>query len=215
MRGTRNQSGRFGSPQPRGFTLLELIVALAIFAMMAAMAYGGLQSVLDTRQRTDEQAQRLNALLTTMTFLERDLEQAASRSIRDEFGDTQPPMMGDSNSASTRLELTRFGWSNPLKRERSTLQRVGYRLENGVLVRESWYALDRPPESKPVRADLLDHVSALRFRFMDKTGTWQESWPPTTNQGSLATFLPRAVEVTLTLDDWGEIRRLFPLTAGG
>ena len=69
-----------------GFTLLELLVAIAIFVVMSAMAYGGLSSVLESRKLTDGVTKRIAAIQMTVNFIQRDIEQALDRRVRDEFG---------------------------------------------------------------------------------------------------------------------------------
>ncbi len=191
-----------------GFTLLELLVALAIFAALSVMAYGGLKAVLDTRSQTDQQAGRLAELQIAIHVMEQDLVYAVARGIRDELGTPQPAMMGGS-TAGLGLELTRAGWVNPLREQRSTLQRVGYRVEDQALYRVSWPALDRPQGLQPNEARILDEVSGLAVRFLDAQGEWHEQWPLPSDASQDSPALPVAVELSVTLSDWGAITRLF------
>ena len=201
----------------RGFTLLELLVALAVFAIMAIAAYEGLHNVLFTRAAVEAQSQRLAAVQMTVFRLEQDIEQTVPRGIRDEYGEPQPALFGGALASSDTLTLTRTGWDNPLKQPRATLQRVAYRLQEGRLWRLYWPVLDRGGVMEPRETLLLDRVQTFKVRFLGEDGTWQDNWPlPTNNDGGEtvqhdATTLPRAVEVHLTLEDWGEITRLFPL----
>ncbi|MCW5820852.1 MAG: type II secretion system minor pseudopilin GspJ [Trueperaceae bacterium] len=201
----------------RGFTLLELLVALAVFAIMAIAAYGGLRNVLFTRAAVEEQSRRLAAVQLAVYRMEQDVEQTLARGIRDEYGDPQPALRGGA-LASDALTLTRAGWDNPLGQSRATLQRVAYRLREGRLWRLHWQVLDRGGLIEPRETLLLDRVQELKVRFLDADDAWQDDWPPpaaasddgeTGRRGSVV--LPRAVEVSLTLEDWGEITRLFPL----
>ncbi len=190
-----------------GFTLLELLVALAIFALLAAMAYGGLRSVLEARASSDAAAARLARLQSTLLMLERDLSQAVDRGVRDAYGDPQPALVGDDGG----LELTRGGYLNPLGGPRSDLQRVAWRLRDGALERADWKVLDRAQDSTPYTAPLLRNVRALHLRFLDARHRWQPSWPPPADGRTAAAGLPLAVEVTLELKDWGTLVRLLPL----
>jgi general secretion pathway protein J len=198
---------------PRGFTLLELLVALAVFSIMAIAAYGGLRNVLYTRAAVEEQNQRLAAVQLAVYRLEQDIEQAVPRGIRDEYGEPQGALLGD-KLADDRLTLTRAGWDNPLGQQRANLQRVTYRLRNGRLWRLYWPVLDRGGLIEPRETLLLDRVRDFRARFLDQED-WRDEWPPSSSSGEDSKpdpdRLPRAVEISLTLEDWGEITRLLPL----
>ena len=199
----------------RGFTLLEILIALAIFALLAVMAYSGLNSVLRTREITEARADALNALVMANRMLARDLEQLVARPIRDEYGDVQPPLLGGS-TIGRMIELTRGGWRNPAGQLRSTLQRVAYRLDEDSLIREYWATLDRAQDSEPLEQNLLDGVQSVSFRFLDDAQKWHTEWPPlgvTQAAGAGEANLPLATEVTLDIEAWGEIRWLFRMPA--
>lgn len=199
-------------PAPRGFTLLELLVALAVFSIMSIAAYSGLRNVLFTRAAVEAQSQRLAAVQLAVYRLEQDIEQAMPRSIRDEYGDPQAALLGDELS-DDRLTLTRAGWDNPLGQPRANVQRVAYRLREGRLWRLHWPVLDRGGRIEPRETLLLDQVRAFKVRFLDRD-EWRNDWPPPANAGTdpkIPDPMPRAVEISLTLEDWGEITRLLPL----
>jgi hypothetical protein len=99
--------------------LIELLVALAVFASMAALAYGGLNAVVRTRVELSQQQEVFNALMRSVASLERDLRQAAGRSVRGNYGEPQLAFAGTPNS----VELTRAGFANPQAEVRSNLER--------------------------------------------------------------------------------------------
>ena len=193
----------------RGFTLLELLVALAIFSLIAVMAYGGLETVLRQQARTEENAESLAALQKTYLIMQRDIEQAVPRAIRDEFGDSQAPLIGTS-----LFQFTRSGWNNPANHPRSTLQRVGYSLEDRQLIRYAWQVLDRAQDSAPTRQPLAADIESMQVRYLDDTGNWQEQWPPLqagSNPATTPTDFPRAIEMTLEHARFGTLTWLFQL----
>ena len=195
-----------------GFTLLELLVALAIFALLAAMSYGGLLAVLQQQAYTEEAADRLGELQKLYLIMQRDIEQVVPRTVRDEFGDVQPPLVG-----SNALRLTRGGWRNPAGRQRSTLQRVGYNFDGEQLLRFSWLVLDRAQDSRPLEQPLSEDIERLQLRYLDKAGKWQDQWPNTlagstaTNPDGVDQVLPRAIEVTMEHKMYGTLAWLFRL----
>jgi general secretion pathway protein J len=193
----------------RGFTLIEVMVAMAVFAVLAAFAYGTLSQTLLSAEILGDRMDRLQALQRTMRTLTDDLQQLAPRPVRDELGDNLRPALDTGFQSGFAMELTRGGWSNPIVLPRSTMQRVGYRIEDTELVRYHWYALDRTLNSNPVAVTLIDGVEGLEFRFLAGDNEYSTQWPPLNRPGGLgARQRPRAIEVTLRLEDEGEIVRL-------
>jgi len=227
-----------------GFTLVELLVALFITAILFAMGYGALSQALTSRQEVEEQAARLNAVQQAMRILEQDIGLMQPRPVRNTLGDGYlaplvlnpaalcggPGGLGSSpagsaltttvtasGSSATQMDLalinfTRGGWANPAGLPRSELQRVGYLLRDGKLIRQHLPELDTTAAVALEERELLDQVESLRFRFMDGGLAWQCGWPtPIMQHGTPLDLLrarPVAVEVTLKLKDYGELVRV-------
>ncbi len=191
----------------QGLTLLELLVAISVFALLSAMAYGGLNSVLNTAEHTRSQAERLAEMQLAFNRLQRDLVQISDRPIRDTLGDRQPALQY--GTGLTLLEFTKSGWRNPTDQARSSLQRVAYRLEDNELQRLAWSHLDRAANATPFTATLLTEVDDVQFRFMDGQQRWHDTWPPLNTRGEAG--LPRAIEITVVPAGWDDIVRLFAL----
>lgn len=195
----------------RGFTLLELLIAVAIFAITGAMAYTGLQQVLDQQHGTEAQSQRLADVQKAYMIMQRDLEQLVRRGIRNEFGDSVGALVG--GSGYTGMEFSRTGYANPAGFVRSDMQRVAYIPDQDTLLRRTWRVLDRAQDSLPDEQVLITGMQRLSLRFLDQNGNWQDSWPPQQVQAATTTVavddLPRAIEAELELDDLGTLRWLF------
>jgi general secretion pathway protein J len=193
----------------RGFTLLEVLMAVFIFSIVAALAYGGYNQLLKQNEIVDSNASRTRAIQATMQRIAEDFEMIEPRPVREPLGESVEPALRSDTRTETLAELTRSGWSNPAGVSRSTLQRVAYRLQDNKLQRAYWNALDRTLSAEPTSATLLDHVRTVSFRFMDQNQSWHEQWPPLGYSGPDAARLrPIAVEITLDLEDWGKLVRL-------
>lgn len=193
-----------------GFTLVEILVAVAILAVASAITYTGLASALTTRERAAAAAERTTALQKAYLRLRNDLQQLRARPSRDPFGEMQPALALSGDGA---IEFTRSGWRNPLSQPRSALERVAYRIDDDArLVRTSWRAIDRAQNAPVAEAIVLEQVEELRWRFL-VGAEWTDRWPPPTSHGTPELeAVPRAIEVTLMLKDLGEVRLLFSAT---
>lgn len=193
----------------RGFTLLELIIAIAIFSLISVMAYSGLYSAQLTSQRVEEAGERLSALQVAFSLIARDLQQSVNRPVRDAFGEMQLAFMGTRTGVGAMLEFTRTGLRNPAAFPRSSLQRVAYAVEEDELLRLVWPSLDRGYGAEPVRTPILKGVKQVELRFMDIERNWVDQWPPMTLENATESVLPVAVEVTVDTADQGKLVRLF------
>ena len=148
----------------QGFTLLEVLIALSLFAVLSAMAFGGLNQLLGQHQQLQTKQQRFVDLQSTILVLERDFSQIVPRSIRDAFGDTQAALKGSSAPQFT-YELTSKTWFNPHHEAGVLLQRVSYQLQDQKLWRSYYTQLDAGIGSTPVRYPLFDRVTDLKCAF--------------------------------------------------
>lgn len=195
-----------------GFTLLELLIAISIFAFLALGTYRMLASVLASDEATRRHELQLRELQRAFAVLEQDLAQVGSRPIRDAFGDLRPALVGETEPAA--MEFSRLGWRNPLGSPRSNWQRVRWQLVGSTLQRSYWPVLDQAVDSQPLAQQVLGEVSSLRLRYLDSDGNWQTEWPPTqTNSDEQQRLerVPRAVEVSLEHQRYGLLTRLLRL----
>lgn len=208
----------------RGFTLIEILVAVLVAAILSVMAFGAMREALDHRTLIKTRSARLLALQTTIRSLVQDLSQMEPRPVRDPVGDNYLGVLIGATSADPEIVFTRNGWTNYAGGQRSTLQRVRYVMREGALYRDYWLVLDAQLQPDPVSRKLLDGVKNFQVSYMDDGRNWQDSWPPpnaTTTAGTTTSatatgvanerqlrWRPIAVKVTLTLEDWGDVTRI-------
>lgn len=194
----------------RGFTLLELLVAMAIVAVIGVMALSGLSQVIKQQTIARERTERWNEVQFAMRLITQDLSQIHPRPIREDFGQNyQPAVLADPNAAYA-LELSRAGWVNPGNRlPRGTVLRVAYQWEDDKLFRLYWPVTDRLLSTPPIRTELLSGVNDVQIRFLDRSGQWQLDWPPLNSAGpERLVTRPRAIEFTVDLEGFGRVWRL-------
>lgn len=221
---SRSRQCQCASGPGSGFTLVEVLIAMAITVLVAAIAYSSLARVMAGVEGLRESADRSYEVNRAMMILTRDMRHFVPRPVRDEFGELEPALVGG-ELARFALSFTRTGWHNPLEHPRSSLQRVNYRIEDDALWRDSYVVLDRAGDTEPRSTLLLDNVETFALAFLGKaqgaridredgvidTSSWPENWVPDNSAPGVDLAPPEVLEITLTLTDWGEIRRLYVL----
>lgn len=188
-----------------GFSLIELLVAVAIFAAASVMAYSGLAAITRTREQLGAEQQQFSHVERSAALLARDLGSVVERPIRDTNGAKVAAMVGDAQ----RIEFTRIGGQGAPSQVGSALQRVSYFVNAEAFKRARYLVLDRAPDSVPLARTLDAHVDQVVFRYLDHNGAWHSRWPP--GQGNDPAALPRAVEFRLQFKSLGEIRRIIAM----
>jgi general secretion pathway protein J len=189
-----------------GFTLVEVMVALLIFGMIAAAGVAILsfsvraQSAIGTRLDDD------SALARTASILSADFAQAVNRPARDETGTPRPAFIGERGTATPIVTLSRLGWSNIDGAPRGTVQRVAYRLADGRLERIGWPLVDGAQPLAP--ATLIDRIAEVRIRYR-YAGAWSDRW-----DGADGIALPDAVELVLVRSGGVAWRQMFLVGTG-
>lgn len=193
------------------------MVALAVMAMVAMVASQSFYTASVSSGATRDAMDRLAKIERTFVLMENDLRNALPKIVKPSFGQPLPPVYISLSGSDYWMVLMRGGLANPLHLPRTEDVRVGYRYEEESIWRDTWHnpAQNEQYEARPRK--LLEGVTSLTVRVLPRTATslaagpWHQDWPRPESGPSL---LPLAVEVTVELEDLGEIVRLFSLLPG-
>jgi len=179
----------------KGFTLLEVMVALLIFSVVAVMLAEGLHLLIRTQSSLTKKADQLEDLQMAFLLMENNLSQTIDRPIAIEKKIRSSAFVGD----STMIEFTHGGYINPEGQfPRSTLQRTAYLIQHGALIKRDWPVLDRDAKTMPTDRTLIKNLNLIQFRFIDQHKNFYNNWPSESG-------LPRAVQLTLTFSPHDKI----------
>lgn len=190
-----------------GFTLIEVMVSLLIFGMIAAAGVAILSFSVRAQGTTGAKLDDMTALTRTVSILSADLAQARDRGARDEAGTMMPAFVGQSGSGvAPMLRFVRAGWSNLDGAPRASLQKVAYQVQDATLQRIAYPMVDGAQGLPP--AALMTHVRqvALRYRI---AGAWSDRW-----DGTTGVPLPDALELQVQRDDGTLFRQMFLVGSG-
>ncbi|WP_227734306.1 type II secretion system minor pseudopilin GspJ [Yersinia proxima] len=188
----------------QGFTLIEMMLAIALFSLLSMAGYQLLQAVLRNSELTHQHATRLADIQRAFTLMERDISHARIR-----------PIVPSSLSATNDFHVSRVGknhsltlihdnWRNPAAfLPRSSLEKVTWQIQQGKLERLSHHQPDNQ-QTRPKLSVSLDNINTFKLRFWSQ-GRWQDGW-------SNSRTLPEGIEVTLETGDFGNLQRVFFLT---
>lgn len=193
-----------------GFTLVEILVALLVFSVVALLSARLLSQSIDNQSNLQDRGQRLAEIHRAMRVMQRDILQLSRRKIRDVQGEELPALIVSDQGV---IEFSRVGWRNPLRQPRSEVQRVGYRWQDEKIIRGYWLTLDRSYDAEPAYQTLLEDVEAIEFFAVDQLGNEHKQWPldagasPVTEEGE-APYLA-AILVRAEIAPYGMIERIW------
>ncbi len=190
----------------KGFTLIEILIALFIFAIISTILATTLHTIFSNQTRAEQHAEKLNELQLAILLFSRDIQQVVDRPITDTQGAEQTSFIGTSSSVT----FTHGGWTNPLGAlNRSTLQRVNYFLNQHNLFRQTWDGLDITSKNISSSRKIFSPVQELQFDYFDEKNQLYNRWPPPDKNNA---GLPRAVRIIITIPNQGKLSQLYIIT---
>lgn len=191
----------------KGFTMIEMLIAIFIFGVLASGAHQILGTAVTTDEISGDKTTRLAEIQKAVSLMDRDFNQMANRNSRNTSYMTKRFIWAAKNiydSDDWGIEFVRSGNLNPGgELDRNELSRVAYRLKHNRLERGTYTRTDPIENVQPHWEPILDKVSnfELRFRVTSGSTTWYQSINTNT--------LPAAVELSVTLEDVGKIIRVY------
>lgn len=196
-----------------GFTLIEMTVAVAIFAIVSGAGYAALEQALAVQARLNDQRDYWRQLEFAMAVMQRDFASAIDRPPRAVDSRPEYAFQGDATGASRSfnevLAFTKETRSGGWDKAPRPATRVSYHLKDGVLSRREWSRVDQPARTDATEQAILQATNA-RFRYLARGGRWHHRWP--VDGGAMA--MPLAVEVTFWEAGRGPFKRVLPVSVG-
>ena len=194
----------------QGFTLLEVLIAIAIFSIISLSSFTIFDSVLTGDVTAKQRSERQNELQRAFILIERDITQIARRTMRVDGEAPLEKLLQNSDDNFTQeqaIAFVRHGWINPsLLLPRSDMQAVAYRLHEETLQRLHFNFVDAAGEERPKIRSLISGITALTVEYFDGK-KWLETWAVNT--------LPLAIAIEINTNDYGIIRRQFLVPGDG
>ena len=203
---TARRQGYPGLRRCRGFTLVEILVALLIMAVLSVLAYNAFDGILLVEQRSKEEFLAENRRSLATSILLNDFLHLRPRPARDELGGIREAYRAPSGNYD--VEFTRGGLPD-FPAMQGGIQRVAYRVEEGRLLRSTWQRVDSGPTPRVSDQVLADGIDDIRVEQLDSGGEFVPVWPPV-NESLPVEAVPAMIRVTLRLKERGEISLLIP-----
>ncbi|WP_158649359.1 type II secretion system minor pseudopilin GspJ [Aquella oligotrophica] len=195
-----------------GFTLIELMVAIVIFAIISTVSYRMITSLVRTKEIAGEAQEKWGNLSLAISNFGMSWNRVIPLVVRDQNGGLLPAVYGKAKlngMYDSQLEMTLSGFSGDRIYGTVPPKRIGYRYYGKTLYLVTWPVLNRVVTTQPDIDVLIDNVTKFEITFLYPDNQWRNTWPP---QGGDITSLPRAVKVVMVLASGETVERSWALT---
>ena len=195
----------------RGFTLIELMVAVVIFAIISVVSYRIISSLVTTKQVAGAAQEKWGNLSLTMSNLGNSFNRTIPLLVRDQDGNILPAIYGKpklNGVYDSQLELSLSGYVGDEVLGNSPPKRIGYRFYSGSLYLVSWPALNRVVTTQPEIDLLADNVQTFVVTYLYPDSEWRDSWPPI---GGDPASVPKGVKLSFSLKSGESLERVWNL----
>jgi general secretion pathway protein J len=190
-----------------GFTLIEVLVSMALLAVLSMFSYQAVDVVMKVNERSRDTMASHAQLQRAWQIIGRDLMHLRPRSFADGLGATEPAYITNPSDFGVRFSR---GGGPMIKSNPSGVRRVVYEInQDNQLIRTSWAITDSPRQIDGTKMVLLDNVDKVELNHLDKQKNYSIDWPPLNTSVSQRS-LPRMISVTITTADQAVTSRLFP-----
>lgn len=195
-----------------GFTLIEVLVALIIFALLSVFSVQGFLMVANMEQRNRDAVASEQAFHALWSLIGQDLLHIRQRPTRDQFGVVEGAYVASVDPYL--VEFTRGGLPS-LPVSPGGMIRVAYSLsDDGELIRTTWPALDAPISDDVQQRVLMDGIAEVQFEQLNEDNYFESVWPPLNFQGNGANLMPSMIRVSIETIDGLTMTRLLPGVTG-
>lgn len=215
----------------KAFTLMEVLIALFIFSIIAIMTMRGLQTTLQARKTSQVLLDQLAELETAYMIMQNDFAQIINRSVKKPNGDNEAALIvpvktqatsgeivvGETEHGLNRLAFTRSGKNTDIIRYKtSDLERVAYFVKDGLLIRHSWRQLDPSGNTLVDRQRILSKLKTLEINFVDDLGRITQDWqfiaePNKFNNNQTFMLMPKGIIIKADIEQYGGLEWVFSL----
>lgn len=195
-----------------GYTLIEVIIALAVFAILSTLTASVMMQSFNTKKHLAIQTERMQQIQVAIPVIRRDIAQAINRAVRGNELRLFPPFIGESNYT----EFTRGGFVNPNSTlKSSSLKRIAYLCQGDHLIRRSWPVVDSPARKEYRDQIFLKNITHCSFSYISQSQEILSVWRPyALSQRQKNASLPAGIQLSLTFKVLGKMDFLFTIPEG-